>query len=235
MTFAYARHGAGRPRTPVELAAKRARVIALWRFAVPTRGTPAETYFARRGLPWLVECRWLRFHPNCPHPKQDARGVWLGLHAPAVIGLLLDPHGNVGGAQKIFITADGDKAKVEPRRISVGHVAGNAIHVHEAAQQIVVAEGLETAASAATLLERPAWAAVGAGNLARSMRLPALPLASDVTIAVDADFADRNAAREAAERWRAEGRTVNFAVPEEHGADFNDILVRRTATGGGAA
>jgi putative DNA primase/helicase len=219
MTSVYTRHGAGRPRGLDELAANLPRVIPAWRYSGPTRRSSAEWYFIRRGVPWLVECQWIRFDPNCPHP--------LGLRAPAVIALLLDPHDNVGGLHKMFITADGNKSALEPRRSTIGSVAGNAIHIGEPAQQIVVAEGLETAASAGVLLNRPAWAACGAGNLAYSMRLPALPLASDVVIAVDADLPGRRAARRAAVRWRAEGRTVHFAMPERAGADFNNILLDR--------
>jgi putative DNA primase/helicase len=179
-------------------------------------------------MPWLVDCPWLRFHPNCPHPAKDKNGNWLGLRAPAVIALLLDPDNNVAGLAKTFITADGNKSALEPRRSTIGSVAGNAIHIGEPTQQIVVAEGLETAASAGVLLDRPAWAACGAGNLAWSMRLPALPLAADVVIAVDADLVGRRAARRAAVRWRAEGRIVRFAVPDRAGADFNDMLIARS-------
>ena len=134
---------------------------------------------------------------------------------------------NVAGLQKIFITGVGDKAAIEPRRISVGCVAGNAIHLHQAAQQIVVAEGLETAASAAILLDRPAWAAAGAGNLKSAMRLPKLPLASDVVIACDADEPGRKAANAAWHRWTAERRRVRIATPEKPCSDFNDILRER--------
>jgi len=221
-SVAYGRR-AGRPRTPDEIAAKRARVINVWRSGDCTRASPAERYFVRRGLPWLVECKWLRFHPNCPHPATDEHGCWRGLYAPAVIATLLDPGDYPAGIQKIFITPDGNEAKLEPRRITAGHVAGNAVHLHMAAHQIVVAERLETAASAAVLFERPAWAACGDGNLACSMRLPALPLASDVMIACDHDSPGKQAAEAAAARWRKEGRKVEITSPLRLGTDFEDV------------
>lgn len=214
---AYAHIGAGRERSPDET--KRARVLALWRRAGPTRGTPAERYFRRRGLPWLVECEWIRFCADCSHPG--------GVRAPALVAMLLDAAGNVAGAQRIYITGDGNKSDLEPRRAGLGHVAGHAIHVHPPAAEMVVAEGLETAASAAVLLERPAWAACGAGNLGWSMRLPPLPLARDVLIACDRDPPGMRAAEAAAKRWRAEGRVVAIASPDRLGRDFNDILVGR--------
>jgi len=222
----YLRHGAGRPRSPD--AETHAFVVSFWRHGVPTRGTPAETYFKQRGLPWLIDCKDLRYYDRCPHPAKDASGNRLGLRFPAVVALLRDPRDNIGGALRIFFTIP--KGSEIERRATLGHVAGNAAHLHPAAHELVVAEGLETAASAAFLLGMPAWAAAGAGNLAWSMRLPALPRAFAVVIATDADPAGRKASRLAARRWRAEGRTVRLARPDTTGADFNDVLVARLAT-----
>jgi putative DNA primase/helicase len=61
------------------------------------------------------------------------------------------------------------------------------------------------------------------------MALP--PEVRTVTIAADNDPSGRRAAREAAARWRAEGRTVRVAMPDKPGADFNDVLRERVAHG----
>jgi DNA primase len=45
-----------------------------------------------------------------------------------------------------------------------------------------------------------------------------------VVIAVDRDDAGEGAAREAASRWRAEGRHVRLLVPDMPGADAADVL-----------
>lgn len=220
---AHDRQRAGRSRNADELAAKRSPVMNVWRSGEPIRDTPAERYFTRRGLPWLVECPWLRYHPNCPYPVTDKYGCWLGLYAPAVIALLLDPHDHVAGVQKTFITADGNLAPLEPCRVTVGQVPGNAIHLHTAGYQLVVAEVLETAAQAAMLLGRPAWAACRPGNLADSMRLPALPLASEVIIACNYIRPSIRPAEAAAARWRKEGRNVQLASPDLLRTDLDDI------------
>jgi len=87
---------------------------------------------------------------------------------------------------------------------------------------LVVGEGIETAASAGLLLHSvPAWAAIFANNLERSLRLP--DEVRDVVIAVDPDRPGRRAANGAAARWRQKGRKIKFACPDGSG-DFNDLL-----------
>ena len=94
-----------------------------------------------------------------------------------------------------------------------------------AAPEMLVAEGIETAASAGVLLGLPAWAALSAGNMAAAMVLP--PDVRTVTIAADPDGPGRKAAQDAAARWRAEGRTVRIATPDRPDQDFNDLLLER--------
>jgi hypothetical protein len=86
---------------------------------------------------------------------------------------------------------------------------------------LVVGEGIESSASAGRLMGLPAWAAVSAGNLAKALLLP--PEARSVVIATDPDRHGRKAAQAAWQRWRAEGRNVRIAIPDDD-RDFNDVL-----------
>ena len=52
----------------------------------------------------------------------------------------------------------------------------------------------------------------------------------DVIVLADGDDAGEAAARDAALRWKREGRRVRIARPPR-GADFNDLLVSRTQEG----
>ena len=94
-----------------------------------------------------------------------------------------------------------------------------------------MAEGIESALAAAKVLEKPAWAAVSAGNLADNLVLPSA--IREVTIAADNDKPGLRSANRAAARWKAEGRTVRLAVPDRAGADFNDVLRDREAARAG--
>jgi phage/plasmid primase-like uncharacterized protein len=108
-------------------------------------------------------------------------------------------------------------------KASLGGVWGGAIRLEPFAGGVplVVAEGIETAASAGRLMGSPAWAAISAGNLARGLLLPSE--ARNVIIAADQDKAGRDAARDAWHRWHAEGRSVRIATPDGTG-DFNDLV-----------
>jgi hypothetical protein len=69
---------------------------------------------------------------------------------------------------------------------------------------MVIGEGIEATASAAQILELPAWSAVACGNLGWRMVLP--DSVRFVTIAVDHDDAGIRTARAAAQTWPDENR-----------------------------
>lgn len=189
--------------------------LRLWRGSEPAVGTPADVYLASRGLPALASSPALRFRADCPHPE--------GGMLSAMIALVCDMSGTPVAVHRTFLTRDGRKATVEPAKASLGPVWGGAIHLSELIEgtPIVVGEGIETAASAGRLMGLPAWAAISAGNMAKGLLLP--PEARKVVIAADPDHAGERAARTAAQRWAAEGRTVQIARPVGTG-DFNDLL-----------
>jgi putative DNA primase/helicase len=203
-------------------AAKRQRrqdgALRLWRGSEPAPGTPADRYLTLRGLPGLAVSSSLRFRPDCPHPE--------GGQYPALIGLVSAVNGAPLAVHRTFLAWDGRKASVEPAKASLGPVWGGAIRLQmiEPDKPLVIGEGIETAASAAWLLDLPAWAALSAGNMAKGLVLP--PQARRVVIAADPDDVGRKAARDAWIRWMAEGREVRIAVPDA-GGDFNDLLMAR--------
>lgn len=194
---------------------KQAAALRLWRGSESATGTPADVYLTHRGLAGLAALPALRFRADCPHPESGK--------LPALIALVCDMIGTPLAVHRTFLTRDGRKAAAEPVKASLGPVWGGAIHLSELIEgtPLVVGEGIETAASAGRLLGLPAWAAISAGNMAKGLLLP--PEARNVVIAADPDRAGERAARTAAQRWAAEGRTVQIARPVGTG-DFNDLL-----------
>jgi phage/plasmid primase-like uncharacterized protein len=188
---------------------------------MPLPGTLAEAYLAARGLPGLTSPA-LRHHPACPHPS--------GTKLPAMVALVVSAI--TGAAQAIhrtYLRRDGTgKAAVEPQKATLGPVAGGVVMLDapRAGAPLVIGEGIETAASAGRLIGAPAWSAVSAGNLA-GLDLP--PGIARVIIAADPDGPGQRAAWQAAGRWRAEGRQVRVATPDDPDDDFNDLLRRRVA------
>jgi len=194
---------------------KQDRALALWRGSEPATGTPADRYLTARGLSGLTASPALRFRADTSHPE--------GGRYPALIALVTGPDGTPLAIHRTYLTRDGGKAAVEPTKASLGPVWGGAIRLQglDPEHALVIAEGIETAASAGLLMGLPAWAALSAGNLAQGLVLP--PEAQSIVIAADPDQPGRIAARDAWLRWTAEGRSVRVAVPNGAG-DFNDLL-----------
>jgi phage/plasmid primase-like uncharacterized protein len=205
--------------TPADDAAARQRkqeaAARLWRGSAPAAGTIADTYLTGRALPGLAASTALRFRGDCHHPE--------GGRLPALVALVQDVTGAPIAAHRTYLRRDGTgKASVEPAKATLGPVWGGAIRLDAIAEELVLAEGIETSASAGRLLNLPAWSAVSAGNLAQGLVLPAG--VRRVTIAADHDGPGERAAQRAALRWQREGRTVRIARPDKPGADFNDLL-----------
>lgn len=186
-----------------------------------TPANPAGLYLARRGLASLIGCEVLRFRADCPHPESGK--------LPALMAVVVDVAGRAVAVHRTYLARDGRKADADPPKASLGPVWGGAIRLAPVAAEIVIGEGIETAASAGLLLGLPAWAAISAGNLATGLLLP--PDVRAVVIAADPDGPGLGAARKARARWAAEGRRVRIATPDRVGQDFNDLLLARAASG----
>jgi phage/plasmid primase-like uncharacterized protein len=198
-------------------ARKRDRALALWNGAEATEGTCVAAYLGGRGLDCLTGSAALRYRADTPHP--------VGGRLPAMIALVVDASDTMLAIHRTYLTRNGTKAKVDPGKASLGPAWGGAIRLspHDPDKRLVIAEGIETAASAGRLLELPAWAAISAGNMAKGLVLP--PEVRRVCIAADPDRPGRDAARAAWFRLRGEGRDVTIVTPNGTG-DFNDILRR---------
>jgi putative DNA primase/helicase len=195
--------------------------MRLWHGSEPVSGTIAATYLAARGLPHLATSAALRFRSDCPHPSR--------CRLPAMVALVQGADGGPCGVHRTYLRRDGSgKADIEPARASLGPVRGGVVRLDPVADEIVVGEGIESAASAGLLLGLPAWSAVSAGNMALALQLP--PLVRSVVIAADPDEPGRRAANAAWGRWNAAGIRCRIATPKRAG-DFNDVMVRRLALG----
>lgn len=191
--------------------------LALWHGSQPVLGTLAERYLTARGLPHLAASSALRCRPDCPHPSRA--------RLPAMTALVQGVDGGPMGIHRTFLRHNGSaKADIEPPRAALGPVRGGAVRLDPVASEICIGEGIETAASAGLLLGLPAWSAVSAGNLERTLALP--PQVRSVTIAADPDAPGRRAAAAAWHRWTSEGRSVRISTPHDD-ADFNSLLMRR--------
>jgi putative DNA primase/helicase len=190
----------------------------LWRSAVPAGGTLVEIYLRHRGIEIAVPST-LRFHANLRHPS--------GFHRPGLVAAVMNHEADTAlvAVHRTFLSRDGlAKAPVDPKKMMLGPCRGGAVRLAPAGERLAIAEGLETGLSVMSATGVPTWAALSAGGV-RSLVLPPLPLARQVTICADHDPAGVAAAHAAAERWHREGRQVRIAMPPEPGTDFNDLAL----------
>jgi phage/plasmid primase-like uncharacterized protein len=192
--------------------------LAIWKSAQPARGTLADTYLASRSID-LLPPDSLRFHVGLRHPSGN---IW-----PAIIALVTSGATGVPiGIHRTFLARDGrGKALVEPAKMMLGPCRGGAVRLAPVRDQLMIAEGLETALSAMQATGLATWAALSTSGL-RALELPAD--VRNVVVLADGDEAGEAAAQEAARRWNNQGRRVRIARPPR-GLDFNDVLAGRAA------
>ncbi len=188
--------------------------LRLWAASSPALGTPVERYLHSRGL-HRPPPACIRYHAGLKHPTG---GIW-----PAMVALVTRGTDDVPLAiHRTFIALDGaGKAPIVPAKMMLGPCRGGAVRLDALGDALMVGEGIETCLAAMQATGRPAWAALSTSGL-RALDLP--QDVREVIVLADGDDPGEAAAREAALRWKREGRSVQTARPPR-GADFNDILV----------
>ncbi len=187
----------------------------IWSESRPAADTPVETYLASRGIT-IEPPPTLRYHPGLKHGPT-------GLPLPAMVtAVTIWPEREVIAIHRTFLTADGSKkAQVSNPKLMLGPCAGGAVRLSPFGNDLVLAEGIETALSVLQASGKPVWACLSTSGL-KSALLP--PEVATVTIAADGDEPGITAAEEAASRFYREGRDVKIAKPPP-GMDFNDLLL----------
>lgn len=184
----------------------------VWRAATPATDTLVERYLRARKIPTPTPTV-IRFHPAAP---LDYQGNHL---APAMVAVVQDKSGEPCGLHVTALAPDGsDKAGPNARRM-FGPVKGGAIRLGPAADQLSVAEGIETALSFAVLTGKPTWSCLSTAGL-EAFEIP--PGVEDLTIAADGDEPGMKSARALAVRAQRQCNVILAPAPD--GQDWNDVL-----------
>lgn len=164
--------------------------------------------------------RWAKLdHPHTREPGLDALVV--PLVEPATL--------KVVGVQRIYLRPDGTKYERGKAKLSLGD--GGIAMLHAPGPRLVLAEGMESALSAALLYDWPCWAFCS--GFPPTMHLP--DIIREVVICADHDTPfDRNGrpkktslmkATELARFVLATGRQCSVEMPDVPGTDANDVLL----------
>jgi putative DNA primase/helicase len=206
---------------PGEEHRKQRAVRELWAAAQPIEdGDPVARYLKGRGLHGPYSNR-LRYHPACFHkPTEQEHPAMLALFEGAT-------KAQPNSLHRTYLTVAGAKFDHDQAKMFMPGALpkGGAMRLGKAAEKLGIAEGIETAMSAARLFQMPVWAAGNAGNLERWQPPPE---AQHVFIFGDNDretFAGQAAAYALARRLGNESRRriVAVKIPSAQ-KDWNDVL-----------
>ena len=195
----------------------------LWQMAEPASpGDFVDRYLLARGisLPSYPDC--LRRLPTAEHLDENKHRT---IH-PAMLAKIVDPDGKGTNVHRTYLTNDGRKADVKPdRKMMFGDVAaGSAVRLFEQeGDTLGIAEGIETALSAAALFNVPVWSAINTSIL--KAWAPPKSVKSVIVFADnDENCAGQLAAYALVARLRKEGFSASVQMPPLVNQDWNDVL-----------
>lgn len=217
-------------------AKRRENARTIWQAGQPLAGSRAADYLAARvpGAAGLLD----RIRPDALRSAPKLRHSNAGKDFPAMLGAVTDgPGGEPLAVHRTYLDwGEPGKAPVDPAKSLLGSPDGGGVWFTDERPRMVIGEGIETTLSAMAALgpECGAVAALSTAGLA-NLHLP--PGVREVILLVDVDNPDAKkaerpgeaAARKAAARWEAEGRTVRLAYPgpgDGEPCDFNDLWRR---------
>lgn len=198
------------------------RVMALLREACPVADCePARLYLASRGLWPLPAGTLLRAHPSVDYWQEGERlGQW-----PALVASVRDINGQVVTAHVTYLERDGRKLTTQvARKIMSG------MHRREGCacrlmsldgDTLGVAEGIETALSAAAIHNIRVWACL---NTSLLLKFEPPTEVKRIVIFADRDIAGLDAAGKLMQRLQ--GR-VHFELRLPRAGDWNDVLMEK--------
>ena len=191
-----------------------------WRQStVVSSGDPGDSYLLRRtGL--SVASTQLRYCRGLPYRHDDGR---VSRH-PAMVAKVSDSDGRGVAIHRTYLTASGDKADLPQVKKSLGSLPpASAIRLFPADREIGIAEGIETAISAALYFGVPVWAAISANGLKQWSPPAGI---ERVTIYGDNDLngVGQSAAWNLAQRLIDSGIETKVEIPDLPGSDWNSAL-----------
>jgi putative DNA primase/helicase len=199
-------------RPKIDEVAQQNAIRSLWASSwQPSQLSPVGIYQTiRLGRPWA---------------SKSIREVSYG-GLPAMLAKIDRVDGKGVNLHLTHLTEDGQKADVEPgKRVMPGKLPdGCAIRLWPAAERMGVAEGIESAMSAAILFKMPVWATINGTMMAKWVPPEE---AKEIWIFGDNDgnYTGQAKAYALAHRLSVQfGRLVEVRIPEGVGEDWNDVL-----------
>ncbi len=197
-----------------------------------TPGQASGRHLIRRGVPGGLSALNLRHHPGAPLSVYRERSST----RPALIAGVVTPQGRLTAVELTYLGISGGLAlDLKLPRKSVGLLPpGSAVRLAEAAETLLVAEGVMTTLSAMAWFALPGWALMAVRNL-EAWSPP--PMVRRVVIAGDRGAAGEAAAERLRGRLCGQGLNAEVRLPGAAFGDWNEAVVahQRTKEGRGGA
>jgi putative DNA primase/helicase len=187
-----------------------------------TGSDPASLYLASRGLEFGSYPSQLRYQPAASYVHEDKSR---STH-PALIANFCAPDISSTTIHMTYLDEDGAKAKVSTvKKVIPGKIpVGGSVRLAPSADTMGIAEGIETALSAAQLYGVPVWSALTSGGMIK-WTPPATVRHIIVFGDNDLSFTGQAAAYALAYRLQTDGLTVEVRLPDHVDTDWNDVLM----------
>jgi len=199
---------------------KRAYMRLLWKGSRPvTPGDPVWLYLERRcgnPAPFLQD---IRFHPALKHSVDG------GEH-PAMLAMMGWDGEKFSGIHRTYLTLDGQKANVDPVRMTYGDLGP--VRLGPIMERMGIAEGLETAMCASLRFGVPVWSGISAEGL-KAWAPPEGCRSVLVFGDNDASYTGQAAAFALARRLVTDGVQVEVCIPDQAGTDWADAQIAMVA------
>ncbi len=149
---------------------------------------------------------------------------------PAIVAEIVDINGEFVTFHVTYLQGRQKLAQYEPRKILSPMTGreGCAVRLMPATDTLGIAEGIETALSAAIIDDVPVWAALNTSLLSRFEPPPGV---QRLRIYADRDEAGMTAALKLFERIQGQIR-VEVCIPKTPAKDWNEVLIDRTRSKG---
>jgi len=200
---------------------KREYMRLLWKGSRPVvQGDPVWLYLERRcgasPAPFLQD---IRFHPALKHSVDG------GTH-PAMLAMMGWDGTRFNGVHRTYLTQDGQKAAVDPVRMTYGDMGP--VRLGPAMERMGIAEGLETAICASLRFGVPVWSAICAEGL-KGWAPPQECRSVMVFGDNDASYTGQEAAMVLARRLAMADVLVEVHIPPMVGTDWADAQIEMVA------
>ncbi len=201
----------------------------IWNEARPVcPGDEVGRYLRHRGLALADYPKVLRFHPALGYYEKDVAGKSRKIaEYPAMLACIQGVDGHAVTLHRTYLEHGRKLLRRDAKKVLSAGINGAAVRLFEVAEELAIAEGIETALAVHLATAKPVWAAINAGNMEK-LWLPDTVRRICIYADNDAEYDGQASAFALARRLKKEenkigSRNVTVFMPRQAGTDWADV------------